>query len=495
MSAKLSNNGFVDFLKFIPSKSLSLDHIRSKDEDFFHYCGEEKIMSMLDPAIERCREEILAGNYAAEEISREMLLEEIRRTLLENFRRDRKRLDSLEKVINATGIVIHTNLGRAPQMTAGEHAGGYCNLEFNLEDGSRGKRDAHFSELIRLLTGAEDAVVVNNNAAALLLISQALCKNMEIIIARGEAVEIGEGFRIFEMLKAGGARIVETGATNAVAEKDYESAITPDTAMIARIHSANFKITGFVKRLDELAIPAICRKYGIISYHDCGSGLLSKDLIKNRDLVKNEPAVRELVAAGFDLVSFSGDKFLGSAQCGIICGKRTVIEKIRRHQIYRALRVSKNIISHLSGTLLEYALGEPSKTIPVLSMLNAKNDDILKKCMKFMKIILQSDEYKKIVDIEKKLSVSVVSAKAAAGGGTTPEEHIENYAVGTALAENAGKNLDLEYISAFMRKSKNHVIGYVDSGRYIINFRTVSENEIQETADSFIELLKDISRR
>jgi len=479
----------------IPSKSLSLDHIRSKDKDFFHYCGEEKIMALLDQAIEKCREGVLAGNYAQDKISREMLLDEIWRILLENFNNDRKRLASLEKVVNATGIVIHTNLGRAPQMTFEENNEGYCNLEFKFEDGSRGKRDVHFSELIRIVTGAEDAIVVNNNAASLLLISQSLCRNMEIVIARGEAVEIGEGFRIFEMLKAGGARIVETGATNAVTEKDYESSITPDTAMIARIHSANFKLTGFVKRVDDQKLPAICQKYGIISYHDCGSGLLDKTLIKNRELVKNEPAVRELIAAGFDLVSFSGDKFLGSVQCGIICGKRGLIQKLRKNQIYRALRVSKNVISILSKTLLEYAMGDPGKTVPVLSMLNAKNDDILKKCEGFIALVSKSDEYKKCVDAEKKLLVSIISAKAAAGGGTTPEEYIENYAVGIAPAKDAPRNLDLEYISSFMRRSANHVIGYVDSGRYIINFRTVSEREIELAAESFIELLKDASRR
>jgi len=495
MSAKLSNNGFSEFLKLIPSKSLSVDHIRSKDKDFFHYCGEEKIMSLLDPAIEKCRAGILAGNYPADRISREMLLDEILRILSEDFKRDRKRLSSLEKVINATGIVIHTNLGRAPQMAAGENSGGYCNLEFNIADGSRGKRDGHFAELIRIVTGAEDAVVVNNNAAALLLISQALCKNMEIIIARGEAVEIGEGFRIFEMLKAGGARIVEAGATNSVTESDYENSVTPETAMIAKIHSANFKLTGFVKRLDELKLPAICQKYGIISYHDCGSGLLNKDLIKNQELVKNEPTVRELIDAGFDLVSFSGDKFLGSAQCGVICGKKAIIAKMRKNQIYRALRVSKNIISALSETLIEYAMGDPSRTVPVLAMLNAKNEDIQKKCEKFIELVSASAEYKKIVDTQNLLSVSVITAKAAAGGGTTPEEFIESYAVAIALAESAAQKIDLEYISGFMRRSAGHVIGYIDSEQYLMNFRTVSESEIETAAGSFIELLKDISRR
>jgi len=495
MSAKLSNNGFSELLKLIPSKSLSVDHIRSKDKDFFHYCGEEKIMAMLDPAIEKCRTAILRGSFPADKVSREMLLDEIWRMLSEEFKLERKRLASLENVINATGIVIHTNLGRAPQIAAEENNGGYCNLEFNLEDGSRGKRDGHFSELIRIVTGAEDAIAVNNNAAALLLISQSLCKNMEIIIARGEAVEIGEGFRIFEMLKAGGARIVEAGATNSVTEDDYENAVTPETAMIAKIHSANFKLTGFVKRVDERMLPAICRKYGIISYHDCGSGLLNRDLIKNRELVKNEPAVRELIDAGFDLVSFSGDKFLGSVQCGIICGKKAVIAKMRKNQIYRALRVSKNIISALSRTLIEYALGDPSKTVPVLAMLNAKNEDILKKCKKFMELVSASPEYKKIVDNQNLLSVSVITAKAAAGGGTTPEEFIESYAVAVAGGEGAAQKTDLEYISSFMRRSTNHVIGYIDSDRYLLNFRTVSENEIEIAADSFIGLLKDVSRR
>lgn len=540
-------------------------------------------MSMLDPVISSIRERISAAGEGGPAPERETLLAEIAGRVRAAYELRHSGMRSLVRVINATGIVIHTNLGRAPLgtprdggrrtggTTQAEGAGvdngrqlvatgpdgdgvaadgcgpgswrekdpceGYSNLEFNLVDATRGRRDAHFTGLIGWLTGAEDAIVVNNNAAALLLISHALAKGSEIVVARGEAVEIGEGFRILEMLSAGGARIRETGATNAVTADDYACAISPDTAMIAKIHTSNYRVEGFTRGAAPGEISAICRRYGIISYHDCGSGLIDRSLFNKTAMLADEPEVREAIAEGYDLVSFSGDKLFGSVQCGIICGRAEIVRKLRKCQLYRALRVSKSVVAALSRTLEEYLAGDPAANIPVIRMLNESDAEIEKKTKEFIAAVEKSGVIARLASAGVGVRIDIERKRSAAGGGSTPGGFIENPVAtifmhdgrknrndaateavsaircadaGTVSAEPAGAKGgseastggegagsrargSLAILASLMRGGTPAVVGYVDSDRFILNFRTVARDETQAVAAAFVSALEKLA--
>src|SRR5215203_3605977 len=260
----------------------------------------------------------------------------------------RMRRPSLRRVLNATGVVVHTNLGRAPLAAEAlervvEVARGYSNLEYSLEDGRRGSRQDHVASILRRLTGAEAALVVNNNAAAVLLALAALAEGREVLVSRGELIEIGDGFRIPEVLARSGARLVEVGTTNRTRAADYEAAVTRETAVLLRVHLSNFRVVGFVERprLDDVV--AVGRRHGLPVVEDAGSGVMAE--------VADEPSVRESVEAGADLVCFSGDKLLGGPQAGVVVGRPELVERLRRHPLQRALRADKLTLAALEGTL------------------------------------------------------------------------------------------------------------------------------------------------
>src|SRR5947207_2381310 len=288
----------------------------------------------------RAREEITAGHDPGDLVERTLAVAA------------RQASPQLRRLINATGVVLHTNLGRAPLAPgAVEHvsaiAGGYSNLEYDLRLGERGSRHDHLAARLRTLTGAEDALVVNNNAAAVLLALSALAEGREVVVSRGELIEIGDGFRIPDVLARSGARLVEVGTTNKTHAADYEAAIGADTAAILRVHQSNFRVVGFTERPALAQLAQVAARFGLPLVDDVGSG----SFVSYAD----EPRVGESLAAGASLVTFSGDKLLGGPQAGIVCGRADLVSRLRRHPLQRALRPDKLTLAALEGTLLLYA--------------------------------------------------------------------------------------------------------------------------------------------
>ncbi|MDP2932016.1 MAG: L-seryl-tRNA(Sec) selenium transferase [Chloroflexota bacterium] len=285
---------------------------------------------------------------------------------------------SLRPVINATGVILHTNLGRAP--LSGEAiaamaaaARGYCNLEFDLASGTRGSRNSHVESLLCQLTGAEAALVVNNNAAAVLLALMALAKKKEVIVSRGQAVEIGGGFRIPDVMRQSGAKLVEVGTTNSTYIADYEQAISPKTAALLRVHSSNFKVVGFTHSVTIEEMVTLAEQHGLPVFDDIGSGCL---LDVTRFGLDPEPMVQQSVAAGVALTLFSGDKLLGGPQAGIIVGRKELVDRLKKHPLARAIRIDKLDLAGLAATLIHYLKGEALSKVPVWRMISAPLDEI-----------------------------------------------------------------------------------------------------------------------
>ena len=306
-------------------------------------------------ALARAREEIAAGNDPEPLV--DAVLEEL----------GRARSPSLRRVLNATGVLIHTNLGRAPLAEAAlarvaEVGGGYSNLEYDLARGERGSRQDHLGPLLERLTGAEAALVVNNNAAAVLLALAALAEAREVVVSRGELIEIGDGFRIPDVLARSGARLVEVGTTNRTRAADYEHAIGPETALLLRVHQSNFRVVGFAERPQLSELAAIARRHELPLVDDLGSGALAG--------IGDEPTPAESLRAGADLVCFSGDKLLGGPQAGIVVGRADLVERLRRHPLQRALRADKLTLAALEGTLALALDPATRDDVPVLRMLH-----------------------------------------------------------------------------------------------------------------------------
>ncbi|HXG76020.1 MAG TPA: L-seryl-tRNA(Sec) selenium transferase, partial [Gaiellaceae bacterium] len=304
--------------------------------------------------LERAREEVRAGRDPGP--LPEAVLAEIARSLR----------PSLRRVLNATGVLVHTNLGRAPlgaQALArvADVASGYSNLEYDLERGERGSRQDHLAPLLRRLTGAEAALVVNNNAAAVLLALAALAEGREVLVSRGELIEIGDGFRIPEVLERSGARLVEVGTTNRTRAADYERAARAETAAILRVHQSNFRVVGFAERPRLAELAEVARGHGLALVDDLGSGALRA--------LGDEPTPAESLRAGADLVCFSGDKLLGGPQAGVVVGRADLVERLRRHPLQRALRADKLTLAALEGTLLAQLDPRRADELPVLRML------------------------------------------------------------------------------------------------------------------------------
>ena len=359
---------------------------------------------------------------------------------------------SLAPVINGTGVIIHTNLGRAllsaeaqAEITAA--AGAYNTLEYDLETGKRGSRLAHAGTLLRELTGAEDAVVVNNNASALILILSALAKDREVILSRGQLVEIGGGFRIPAIMQASGARLVEVGTTNRTRLADFADAVNERTAMLMRVHASNFKQVGFVEQppLGELA--ALARARGLLAVDDLGSGAL---LDTARFGLAREPMIQESVAAGFDLLCFSGDKLLGGPQAGIIVGKAEAVARLKRHPLARALRVDKLTYAALLATLAHYRRGEALERIPVWQMIARSLADIEARARAWAA----------------QVGGEVAAGESTVGGGSLPGAVLPTFLL--ALERGAP-----DRVTAKLRQGRPPVIARIADGRVLIDPRTV----------------------
>ncbi|MEH7109394.1 L-seryl-tRNA(Sec) selenium transferase, partial [Bacillus sp. JJ1764] len=323
---------------------------------------------------------------------------------------------TLEKVINATGTILHTNLGRARLSEAAiQHVAdisrGYSNLEYNLPEGERGSRHSHVEALVRKITGAEAAMVVNNNAAAVYLVLRALAKNKEVIVSRGQLVEIGGSFRISSIMEESGANLVEVGTTNKTHLYDYEKAISPDTAIIMKVHTSNFKVIGFTKSVEaEELIELAHQQEDVIFYEDLGSGVLFD--FRNHG-IGDEPVVSEVIEMGADVVTFSGDKLLGGPQAGIIVGKKVIIDQLKKHQLARVVRVDKMTLAALEGTLIDYARGEKAmQNIPTIRDLLKSVQELDERSQTFVTNLLQrTGSY----------VTKIVQDVSQVGGGTMPD--------------------------------------------------------------------------
>jgi L-seryl-tRNA(Ser) seleniumtransferase len=404
----------------------------------------ELVVAAARTALDAAREEITAGADPGPIV--DLVLAEI----------GRSRQPSLRRVLNATGVLVHTNLGRAPLPSGAlarvaEVGSGYSNLEYSLARGERGSRQEHLAGLLRRLTGAEAALVVNNNAAAVLLALAALGEGREVVVSRGELVEIGDGFRIPDVLARSGARLVEVGTTNRTRAADYERAIGPDTALILRVHQSNFRVVGFseLPRVEELS--AIARAHELPLVDDLGSGALVR--------VADEPTPAESLRAGADLVCFSGDKLLGGPQAGIVVGRAALVEQLRPHPLQRALRADKLTLAALEGTL-QLALDPSARDeVPVLRMLHEPLETVR----------ARAERLAELVDGEVEQTVARV------GGGALPLAELPSAAC--AVEEELAERL---------RLGEPPVIAVVRDGRTLLDCRTLTDAEVDEVAAAVV---------
>ena len=384
---------------------------------------------------------------------------------------------SLRRVINATGVVIHTNLGRAPLARAaveriGALAAGYTNLEYDLEQGSRGRRDVHAERLICRLTGAEAAVVVNNNAAAALLTLAALAAGREVIISRGELVEIGGGFRVPDVMAQSGAVLREVGTTNRTRAADYAAAIGDRTALILRVHPSNFRIEGFTERPALAELVALGRRFAVPVAEDLGSGYLGADGGGTGPFA-GEPAVQRSLSDGADVVMFSGDKLLGGPQAGIIAGTTATVSRIRSHPLMRALRVDKLTYAALEATLEEFAAGRAQHTVPVAKMLALTADEIGARAQALSEAPAADG-----------IQVTVVDGESAVGGGSAP-----GVTLPTRLVRIVHPALTASALEARLRRHDPPIIARIENDTVVVDLRTVDPQDDEAVA----RCLKDLA--
>jgi len=420
------------------------------------------LKAVVQSTIEREREKILSGDKACCEISLDewlaMFHHAILKKLTPNFRR----------VINGTGVVIHTNLGRSilSQKTTDNlvQAGGYySNLEFNLENGKRGSRYSLVEDIICELTGAEAAIVVNNNAAAVFLALNTLAYNKEVIVSRGQLVEIGGSFRIPDIMTKSGATLKEVGATNRTHLYDYERAITEDTGLLLRVHTSNFRIIGFTSDVAAEEMVSLAHENNLVTMEDLGSGSFI-DL--SQFGFPKEPTVQEIVKAGVDVVTFSGDKLLGGPQAGIIVGKKGVIAEIKSNPLNRALRIDKFTLASLESILREYFdLRQALTNIPTLSMLTISPERLKSRAQK-----IQRRLKKKITN---QFHIQIVPTVSRVGGGALPEFSIDSWAINLEPLK-----MKLSSLENILRKLPIPIIGRIDNGCFILDVRTIQDREI-----------------
>lgn len=376
---------------------------------------------------------------------------------------------SLKKVINGTGIVIHTNLGRSLLSESIKEdiwtsASRYSNLEYDLDNGERGSRYSHLKNIIKKLTKAEDVLVVNNNAAAVLLVLSTMAKNSEVIVSRGELVEVGGSFRIPSIMELSGAKLVDVGATNKTHLYDYEDAITEETKALMKVHTSNYRILGFTDSVSVEELSNLGKKYNIPVIEDLGSGVFI-DLSKYG--LSYEPTVFDSLNQGADVVTFSGDKILGGPQAGIIVGKKEYIEKMKKNQLTRALRVDKITIAALEATLRLYLDEDKAiKEIPSLRMLTYKIEELEAKA---------NNLYNMIVGLNLDININIEDGLSQVGGGSMPLETIN-----TKVISITPNNINVSTLEKKLRLSDSHIIARVYDNKYVLDVRTIFEDEFED---------------
>jgi L-seryl-tRNA(Ser) seleniumtransferase len=403
--------------------------------------GDPLAVAAARTVLERAREEIQAGADPGD--LRARTLAEI----------ETSRAPALRRTLNATGVIVHTNLGRAPLAPAAlervlEVGRGYSNLEYSLEEGARGSRQAHVAAILRRLTGAEAALVVNNNAGAVLLALAALAEGREVLVSRGELIEIGDGFRIPDVLARSGARLVEIGTTNRTRAADYERGVRPETALILRVHQSNFRVVGFTDRPSLAEVVEVAHRHALPLVDDLGSGAFIP--------LQDEPSAREGLAAGADLVCFSGDKLLGGPQAGIVAGRSDLVDRLRRHPLQRALRADKLTLAALEGTLTLYLdPGRALREIPVLRMLREPVEAARARAERLASLVRGTVE----------------ETVARVGGGALPLVELASFACAVE-----------EELAAPLRLGEPPVVGVVRDGRLLLDCRTLADSEVDEAA-------------
>ncbi len=384
---------------------------------------------------------------------------------------------SLRKVINGTGVVLNTNLGRAPISShalayLAEMASGYCNLEVDLPTGKRGKRSLKIEELLRLITGAEAGMVVNNNAAAVLLAVNALAKGREVIVSRGELIEIGGSFRLPDVIESAGGILKEVGTTNRTRLSDFRKAIGANTGLLIRCHRSNFEIRGFTEQVSLEELSALSKVSAVPFLEDLGSGVL---FALSAAGLKDEPTVSEVILSGCNLVCFSADKLLGGPQAGIIVGKKELIERLSSHPLYRALRLDKVSLALLEHTLMAYLTPSPEDLLPVLSLLTAATSDIKLRAENFARTVC---------DASGKIGCVAISTNAAAGGGSLPCELLDSFGVVLSIDQMRPTKL-----AEALRNAQPPVISIVQNDQVILDFRTISVNDEKPLYDAILSIV------
>jgi L-seryl-tRNA(Ser) seleniumtransferase len=464
-----------DLLRSVPSVDsvLKTEIARSMAKEV----GAARLSAFARQVTDELRNELLAnpheggaGNNGADSLRTDLLIEAQRR--LSELNR-RQKASGLSKVINATGVILHTNLGRAPLSTAArraiETASGYCSLEYDIEAGVRGRRGGKVEDLLIELTGAEGALVVNNCAAAALLVLSTLARDGETIVSRGELVEIGGDFRVPEVMAQSGTRMIEVGTTNRTQIADYRKAISENTRLLMRVHTSNFRIVGFTRTPTITELAELAHDGGLPLYEDAGSGALV-DLTQYG--IEGEPVIRESLRAGVDVVTFSGDKLLGGPQAGIIAGREELIERMRANPLYRALRADKLRLAALEATLEEYSL---AGKVPAQQMLAMTAAEIGARADRLIASL--SDRMPPNISIEK------VEGESAVGGGSAPTSPLP-----TVLISVTSSSQTPNEIETIFRRREAPVVVRIVEDRVMIDLRTVAESEEVEIENALASL-------
>jgi L-seryl-tRNA(Ser) seleniumtransferase len=442
-------------LRQIPSveKILESPELKSEIDEFSH----PFVAGAVKQVVETIREEVKKGR---ESVSVQEIVSKVKDIIAEQTS------SAMKPVINAAGVVLHTNLGRAPldEDTLSfikNISSSYNNLEFDLKEGKRSKRGIFVEKLLCALTSAEAAMAVNNNAGAVLLILTALAKNKEVIVSRGELVQIGGGFRIPEILALSGAILKEVGTTNQTRLSDYDNAITSETAMLLKVHQSNFKMIGFEKRPSINELVKLGKKHKLCVVEDLGSGVL----LRTEDYeMAHEPTALEALSAGADLVCFSGDKLLGAPQAGIILGKKKYIEILKTHPLHRALRLDKMFLAGLERVLLYYLKGEATKKIPAWQIISTPLGALQTRAEKIRDELQESG-----------IEMEIQESKSTVGGGSLPGETIPTLVISVKSVTSVDPSVDLspDQQAKLFRKHTPPIIGRIEEEKFVLDLRTV----------------------
>jgi L-seryl-tRNA(Ser) seleniumtransferase len=433
--------------------------------------GADRLTAIAREVTDELRHELRAATGKNHSMSRENLLEKALLRMESLVLSEES--GGLRRVINATGVILHTNLGRAPLSTEARtaianEASGYCTLEFDSATGTRGRRGARVEQLLIELTGAEAALVVNNCAAAALLILTVLAGDGETIVSRGELVEIGGDFRVPDVMANSGTRMVDVGTTNRTHLDDYRRAINERTRLLMRVHPSNYRVIGFTTSPTLAELATLAHSEGLVLYEDAGSGLVH-DLSELG--LKGEPIIRDCVADGADVISFSGDKLLGGPQAGLIVGKSAIIERLRKHSLYRALRVDKLTLAALQATLNAHRLSTLTE-IPTLQMFALTAAQITERAERFI-ANLKMDNF----------TLSLIDGQSAIGGGSAPNTH-----PATTLIAVEHQQLTADEIERRLRQSQPPIISRVSEGKVLLDLRTVMPSDEPDLAQALSHL-------